>query len=699
MTKSRQWFTLVAAVLALSPGLQAQNRFEDVTEAVVVEVPVQVTKDGVPVRGLSAEDFEVLDERKEQTLTAFEVVDLTGDDSVSGSPPVALSARRHFLFLFDLSFSNPPNITRARRAALDVLDSLHPSDLAGVATFSSVRGPELLLGFTGDRRQTEVAIRTLGLPQLVERHTDPLALMITSPFETPAVEASEGGGRVNLDRDLMFQENLEDLSIGMRRENRQQAQGQVEKMVRDFRTLARVLDSAQGRKHVVLFSEGVDTSLILGTAERGRTGSMNEAVLSGQYWEIDSEERYGNTAALSFFQTMTEEFRRVDATIQAVDISNLDRDVDSAARSHQDSLFMMADETGGELYGNFTDLAGAMRQMLERTGVTYLLAFQPDDLEPDGSYHRLRVKLKGGPSGAQVVHRPGYYAPRPYPERTPMERQLEAAAKMLGGTDSGNLPTSILATAFPTGEERAYVPVFLELEGPTLLASSGTDKVMLEVYVYGMDNSGQVNDFFTQSVTLERKQVAENLSKAGLRVFGSLALPPGRQTVRALVRNAESGHHGMESTNIEVPVFDGKAALCTPPLFPDIQTDWLLVRESSEGDEAIEYPFTARGNPFIPFARPVVGGSAAVGFVCFGLTGDAQEIDATVRTLEGEEIDGPSIRVIESNPGEGPHMKRILAEFIAEGLTPGDYVLSVEVKGADGTYSPGGEIRFTATGT
>ncbi len=49
--------------------------------------------------------------------------------------------------------------------------------------------------------------------------------------------------------------------------------------------------------------------------------------------------------------------------------------------------------------------------MAETTAASYLLTFQADEVAVDGSYHRLKVRLTGGPRGAKVIHRPGYYAP------------------------------------------------------------------------------------------------------------------------------------------------------------------------------------------------------------------------------------------------------------------------------------------------
>nr|MDP9121636.1 hypothetical protein [Acidobacteriota bacterium] len=162
---------LAAAHPASAPAARA---FEDTAQVVDVEVPVYVTgRDGQPVRGLKASDFEVYDEGEPQKLSGFEVLDLdlleprTAD--ANSPPPARLeeldsSLRRHFLFLFDLSFASPSAILKARLAARDFgLRSLRPTDLAAVATYSLDRGPRLVLTFTPDRGQLAHAIDTLGL--------------------------------------------------------------------------------------------------------------------------------------------------------------------------------------------------------------------------------------------------------------------------------------------------------------------------------------------------------------------------------------------------------------------------------------------------------------------------------------------------------------------------------------------------------
>ena len=175
----------LAVLLAASPAFAQKGRksFGETTDVVVVEVPVTVVgKDGEPVRGLTAEDFEVIDGKKEQDLVGFEVIDLTKIDRIDPMSEerreIPVAARRHFLMLFDLAFSQPESLVRARWAARDLIDNLHPTDLAGVAVYTNTRGANLLLNFTSDRRQLELAIETLGVPELVDQKRDPLNLVL-----------------------------------------------------------------------------------------------------------------------------------------------------------------------------------------------------------------------------------------------------------------------------------------------------------------------------------------------------------------------------------------------------------------------------------------------------------------------------------------------------------------------------------------
>ncbi|HEY0781825.1 MAG TPA: hypothetical protein VGE98_05160, partial [Thermoanaerobaculia bacterium] len=102
--------TPVFAAAAAAPTKPAEKpRFSEVTDVVSIEVPVQVVKDGEPVRGLTAADFAVYEGRKQQSIVGFEVLDSNAAPAGAHVRPGAVpaAARRYFLLLFDLSFSEP----------------------------------------------------------------------------------------------------------------------------------------------------------------------------------------------------------------------------------------------------------------------------------------------------------------------------------------------------------------------------------------------------------------------------------------------------------------------------------------------------------------------------------------------------------------------------------------------------------------
>src|SRR5689334_17767653 len=93
------------ALVLLGGGAAAAQTFSGSTEVVEVEVPVQVVRDGQPVRGLTAADFELYEGRKKVAVTGFHAVDLAAPAASHGGVPLA--GRRQLLLLFDLAFSNP----------------------------------------------------------------------------------------------------------------------------------------------------------------------------------------------------------------------------------------------------------------------------------------------------------------------------------------------------------------------------------------------------------------------------------------------------------------------------------------------------------------------------------------------------------------------------------------------------------------
>ncbi|HEV8630955.1 MAG TPA: VWA domain-containing protein, partial [Thermoanaerobaculia bacterium] len=474
MRKLRIAILLLLPVLVLPALPLLAQAFSETTSTVVVEVPVQVVRDGQPVRGLTAGDFEVYDGRKKQALTGFEVIDLGSEQvaAAAAAPTVSSAARRHFLMLFDLAFSDPNAVVKARDAATKVVDELHPTDLVAVATYTSLKGPSLVLGFTPDRGQIAAAIATLGNPEMLGRNPDPLRLVLTDAkraLEEAQQSSSSARGAGAEAREAHAQEAVDLLKsiaqMEAQAENHAQ-QSAVINLTRSLSDLGKLMGNIDGRKYVVYLSEGFDSQLLQGSTDQARRDEMAASTASGESYNVASEELFGDTKSLNEVEKMLEELRRADCVVEAVDIAGLRAagDLGNRRTGGKDTLLNFAKSTGGELFENFNNLSEAMGQMLARTSVTYVLSFQPDKLEWDGSFHRLRVELKNQPRGTRAVARPGYYAPKPYAQRTPLERLLDAQTRVVAGDDAGLLDVAVLAAPFAMPTEKAYVPVLVEVD-------------------------------------------------------------------------------------------------------------------------------------------------------------------------------------------------------------------------------------------
>jgi VWFA-related protein len=693
----------LAAPLAAAPPKARekaeQPTFDDTSQVIAVEVPVHVVdRDGNPIRGLTAEDFEIFDGGDRQKITTFEVVDLAQGDTPAekaapAAEPLGASARRHFLLLFDLSFSSPTSILKARLAARDfLLEALHPSDLAAVATFSIEHGPKLVVTFTPDRAQLARAIDTLGMQRSLDlAKTDPLRFVIEAPTTGMARsdgEATFGGsdaGRRAL-REEMVTDYMRAINNAADKSDRTFDVGRITTYSKTLGAMARTLNAIKGRKQVVFFSEGFDSRLLLGQDTGSAEAQIdNQNAAFGQLWMVDSDTRYGNTGLQSDINRMLEEFRRADCVIQAVDIGGLrptGAGVTQARASGQESLFYMANETGGELFKDANNLREPLDRVLRRTSITYLLTFERSDLKPDGSYHRLKVKAKV-PNGARLSHRTGYYAPRPFKDLDPLEKNLLAADGIASATPRRDIALNVLAAPFRATETLAYVPVIIELGGPSLLVDHESDKLNVELYAYASDSQGEMRDFFTQMVGLDLGKGRRALESTGIKYYGHFELPPGNYKLRVLARNAETGRTGVSTLQMEVPTYAQAQPILLPPFFIEEDQRWIMVRErTGDGPQAsVVYPFTVSGEPYVPAARPVLQRhrTARLCLVAYNMGEGDLALQGSVVGADGKASAAGRLAIVERTPTGIRGLDKLIATFDPAGLNGGDYVLKIAV--------------------
>jgi VWFA-related protein len=672
------------------------------TDVTLVEVPVWVAgKDGHPMRGLTKDDFELFDDGKRVQTWDLEVIDLADFARRTVTPDVPLppAAQRHFLFLFDLSFSQPIKIARARSAAIDFVRSgMKNGDLGAVATVDVEKGLKLVLSFTTDRDQLAAAVSTLGIPSLTQPTADPLSLVIYNPAPGVGTHVGQFGAQSTAEYEfadtlaafVQMQEEVFDTYV----------QGRIRSLSRFLSDLARTLNSVRGRKNVIYFSEGFDSKLLSGVTGANAGEEEASRIISGQYWRVDPEGRYGRSEVRQALEKMFEIFRKTDCVIHTVDVSGLvtgttaeglssvDTETATARLGSRgrgrDALYALASETGGQLFKNSNDIAKELEQLQEQTSLVYLLTYTPDDLKEPGRYHSLKVKVKA--SGARPSSRAGYYEPIPYSKLTPVERRILAAQQIAYGLPRSDIPATALAT--PLLSERgtgAIVPVILEIPGEPLVRNAVGEKLNLEIYAYATNKALKIKDFLAQTLSLDLARVGPQLAASGIKFYGELFLPPGTYWLKILIRIADTGRSGLLIVPVTVPPPDSRQLFALTPLFHEPPGQWLMVKAvpRPNAPRRGSYPFVSKGESFIPSAGPVLEPSRPADLSVFVYNthdGDDVEVSGEIRGKGGVPL-GPAAlkKVALSRAGEGAPLN-VLCSFRPGGLEKGSYTLRVNVK-------------------
>ncbi|MEO8349292.1 MAG: VWA domain-containing protein [Acidobacteriota bacterium] len=687
------------ALLIVPLALPAQSdkkdaRVREEARVTLVEVPVNVIdKAGRPVENLKAEDFEVFDDGKSLPITGFEVLDQRRPvpAAAPGQPLINPAAQRHFLVLFDLSFGSPRGVVNARKAARDfVVTRMKELDMAAVATYSVEQGMKLLVTFTRDRTQLAAAIDTLGFPTLQERSSDPLGFVIRTPSPSSATGfASIGGGNTpqTTNLDVALEEAIENLELNRAKSLRAMYRDRVTRFLGSFAQLAQALDAVRGRKHILYLSEGFDSRELSGSTSDGGGSKEAEWVIRGQSWKVDSDSRFGNLGLRSAMTQALSFFNRSDCVVHAIDIAGLKAGADIAGSdqtvSGQDSLQYIAAETGGEFLNNTNELASSFDQLLNRTGLMYLLAVQPVRVPETGKFHTLKVRVKD--HAYRLSHRTGYYEPKSYETLTPMEKKLATSSAIAAAVPKTDIPAWLLAAPFPTGSGAERVPVIVEIPGDRLLVGHTAPKMDVSLFVYAIDGKGNTKDYLFQSIGLDLDKTAAALRKGGIKYYGELMLPAGEYTVRLLVRNEETGRFGVTVVPLTVP--DEAAALpfVLPPLFLADGEPWILVKgKPKETASAGEYPFAIGGESFIPAALADIrsGEDAQVCLIAYNFPTGSEPLEYTGRILgaDGRPKGKLDLELVKSSGRERQGARKVLFTFRPSGLDPGRYALAVTVR-------------------
>jgi VWFA-related protein len=585
---------------AASPGTSQQQ--VPTTRAEVVQLDVIVTDaDGKPVRGLTQADFQVLEDKKEQRITNFVVVESRRADPATASAPepaapVAPAAAtpeteapetpgRHMVIVVDDLHIAPGNIEFVKGAlGRMVKDFIGPDDsvalvltsapagstalsqdaatitqaisqiayrqaLAPPATGSEITAPQAELILRGDR-----SARRLGGQMLLDQPgsvlSDPASPRAATQQGEASIAASGGGaGTSREQQEAVAEREAERLARSVLNEALRHSVATLHAVEDVLRSLAPL----PGRKLCLLVSDGFLVGA--GTSEertRELRAIIDAATRSGAVvYAVDSKGLQGSVGDASVAGN------RSDAGLQA----SIGRQGLALYRTTLDTI---AGDTGGFLVSGTNAFDAGLKRVLAENDSYYLMAYAPSNAKRDGRFRRIEVRL---PKHAryEVRTRRGYLAPDDSKPSGRSDVRQASASPEPRGVGEAEARAIIDASSKETGLPLRLAADFVDAPpvGSIAVVRANAEVSGLE----GGEGTAFAVDFLGGVYDAAGKPVgpafgrhspiasadAARARKEGVSFQQRLALPPGRYEIRLAARDMSRTRLGGASQWVEIP--------------------------------------------------------------------------------------------------------------------------------------------------
>lgn len=490
------------------------------SETRVVLVDAVVTgKKGEYIRDLTAKDFRVWEDNKEQAIQSFSL------ESAAGATAVASARTSYLVLVFDYSGMDAGDQIRARQAAARFIDAnTGPDHLMSIAAFDG--GFRIVQGFTPNAGRLKDAITG-------DRSS---AATINNSTAGTSAETDLGG----LDK------------------------------FRSLRSLAIDLGQVPGRKTIVLLTG----NLTMSDNERQALTAAIEACNKSNVAVYPIDVRDASAADAFSADTAAAGGRGGLAVGGGRGGAGGGRggprgDVDSSTAldpggASQQALFALAGGTGGFVIRNAGELPDGLRKIGQEQEEYYVLGYTPPESK-EGSCHALRVKVDRG--GVTVRARSSYCSGKAQDvlAGTPAERNLENRA---AEAQTGNIAASMRLPFFYVGPNVARVNLAMEIAPDAVKFEHKKDAFHAEVNVLGIASTspeaggGETGARFSDTLTLNFNDAEfQAWKQKPLHYEKEFKIAPGQYNVTIVFSSGGASFGKLEQPLIVEPYQPGQLAL------------------------------------------------------------------------------------------------------------------------------------------
>jgi VWFA-related protein len=517
--------------------------FRGGVDLVLVDVVVR-DRTGAPVKGLAADDFDLLEDGVRQQIRTFAVeeVGLTvpafngatalstitsrsaahgnTDSSTAGSTtsmtPEDLTGHRLLTLLFDTSSMQPEDTQKAVDAAVAWVDAqMTAADLVAVASIGSRL--TIQTDFTSSKEEVRAALEAFS--GAVSTAFNPVDSSTVATDEAAASSTDDATSE-----DASAQE-LDTFNNDVR--------------LRALRTLADALKPIQQKKAIIYFSAGMQRN---GTDNQVELRAAVNASVRANVAIYPVEAR-----GLQAIVPGGDARQRSQGGVGAFSGRNVTNQFTQLA-AQQETLTTLASDTGGTAFTDTNDFGEAFSKVVKDISSYYILGFASTNGSKDGRFRRISVRLRSR-TGLKVEARSGYYADRDFAHTGKSDREAQLQDQLMARIASTDVPMFVTTGWFRLTADKYYVPITVAMPGSALPPS--TDKTSVDVAGLITDERGlpvgRIRDTLTVAAdagTLAARQV---LYQAGT------TLPPGRFSLKVVVRENTTGQMGAFEAQVIVP--------------------------------------------------------------------------------------------------------------------------------------------------
>jgi VWFA-related protein len=511
-----------------------------------VEVDARVLDaNGKFIEGLTAKDFQVLEDGKPQAVSVFSMVNLPverAERPLFAAKPIepdvttnltGMNGRIYLIVLDDLH-TNPQRTPLVRAAARqfieryvganDLVAVIHTSGRAD-ASQEFTTNPRLMLAAVDRFMGRKLRSSTLN--------------RIDEEYRTR--ESRQQGDRIN-DPEMM--------------ERGYQARISLDSM----RQVSQFLGGVSGRrKALVLFSEGIDYDI------NDVFNNRDATIIMDSTRDLMAAATRANVAIYGVdprgLGGMGLEGIEVQSFPQDNTLGIGQTSFQQELRLSQDSLRVLSNETGGFATVNTNDFSGAFQRIVDDNSAYYVLGYYPTNDRRDGRFRKIEVRVPGHPQ-ARIRARKGYFAARGRAPETkpsgPNDPTPELRNAMGSPLPLSELPMAATAAVFKGPAPNGSVVISALIGGGTLplVEQEGTYRNRLETAVVAVNQSGKSFSGGRNTLDLNMKpDTAKRAAALGFRVISTIDLPPGRYVIRIGAREENTKKAGSVSYDLEVPDF------------------------------------------------------------------------------------------------------------------------------------------------